>query len=242
MRRTGAYPVGEPLGLQYTNEVAKQLKGRLPKDAYGVREFDRKLFKAGNATTTSPFRFFSVGIGQQDFVLNAPAEAYAKTPWHTSMNANGLLEQGQMLLVTSIQIMLLVPSQLDTAYPTSGPGTEQTTNPAAVSAISGINLTTAVLDQTFYEFVIAEHSYEKGLGWMFPSRYGMSGFAGFGISTDFEGVSNNGFGHPWNMPIWRQIPALTTFYVQGQFLQALTITRNCALTCILEGIKYRPVA
>lgn len=239
--RRGMYPATTPLGLQYTDQVAKQLKGRLPKDAYGVRVYDTKRLKAGQSTTTSPFRFFSVPIGSQDFVLNAPTEAYAKSKQDTNMNASGLLEQGQMLEIHSMQIQVVVPSQTDTTYPTSGPGTELATNTAAAAGVSGLNLITSILDQTYFQFFAGERGYEEGPGWMWPSNYGISGYAGFGISTDFEGVANNGFGRAWPLPIQRQIPALTTFYIEGQFLQALTISRNCVLRCVLEGIKFRPV-
>lgn len=242
MARRGSYPTPTPFGLQYDANVQKQLKGRLPKDAYGVRVYDTKLLKAGQVTPQQEFRFFSVPIGQQDFVVNAPAEVYQKTKFHTDLNASGLLEQGQMLIIRNIQLMVIVPSQTDTTYPTSGPGTEQTTNPAAAAAVSGVNLATAILNQSWYQIIIGEHGYESGIGFMWPSRYGMSGFAGFGISTDFEGVANNGFGQPWMLPIERQIPALTTFYLSAQFLQGLTITRNVNLVAIMEGIKYRPVA
>jgi hypothetical protein len=240
-RQGGMYPNVSPLGLQYTDQVAKGLKGKLPKDAFGVRVYDSFRLKAGQATTTNEFRFFTTPVGQQAFVLNAPTEAYAKTRFDTNMSASGLLEQGQMLVIRSMQIQVVIPSQTDTTYPTSGPATELASNPAAAAAVSGVNLMTSVLDQTYFQFYAGEHGYEEGPGWMWPSNYGMSGFAGFGISTDFEGVANNGFGRAWPLPIERQIPALTTFYVLGQFIQALTISRNCVLRCILEGIKFRPV-
>lgn len=240
-RRPGQYPVGQPLGLQVNENVMKALKGKLPKDAFGVRIYDNKRLKAGQATTQNDFRFFSVPIGQQDFVLNAPSEVYQKTKFDTNLNIGSLLEQGQMLLIYSMQVQVVVPSQTDTTYPTSGPATELASNPTAAAGVSGVNLIQSLLDQTYYQFFASEQGYEEGPGWMWPSNYGISGFAGFGISTDFEGVANNGFGRAWPLPIVRQIPALTSFYVQGNFIQNLTVTRNCILRCILEGIKYRPV-
>lgn len=235
------YKAGRPLGLQMNERVSKALKGQLPKDAFGQRIYDTLRFKAGNATSTSPIRLFTVPVGGSTSVANAASETYNKTLQDTNLEQAGLLQQGETFIVNSMQVMVTVLAQTDTTYPTSGPGTELATDPTAAAGVSGLNTANAVLDQTYFRFYIGSKDYERGPGYLFPSAYGISGFAGFGISTDFEGVANNGFGHPYIFPVQREIPSLTTFFVECQFLQALTIRRNFVLRVILDGVIFRMV-
>lgn len=239
--RQWAYPQGKPVGLQINEQVNRELKGQLPADAFGIRVYDTWRVKAGAAVPTNDFYFFQNPVGTSQSVLNAAGESYIKNLQDTNVFASGMQEQGQVLLINSMQVQVVIPSQTDTTYPTSGPATELASNPAAAAAVSGVNLMTAVLDQTFFVFKVSEAEYESGPGWMFPSEYGISGFAGFGSATDFEGASNNGFGRKWEFPVQRMIPALTTYSVKCNFLQATTMTRNFVVRVILEGIKFRRV-
>jgi hypothetical protein len=210
-------------------------------DAFGCRLYDRKRFKAGAAVPTTPTRFFAIGLGQSDFVVNATTEQYSKSKVDTNMVAGGQLTAGQFFVCQSIQAVVTVTAATDTTYPTSGAGTELPTNTVAAAAIAASNLTNAILNQAHCTFVCGSKEYESGLLIHFPSRYGISGYAGFGVSTNFEGAVNNGFGAPYELPIEREIPPLVNFGVDVQFVQALTIDRQFTITMVLEGIIYRPV-
>lgn len=230
-----------PFGLQYTDTVQRAMKGQLPADAFGVRIYDTKRIKGGQAVNQSDFFFFQVPIGATETVLNAPNEQYTKTKQDTNMKVGGLLQKNQVLLINSLQIRITIGAQTSTTYPTSGPGTELATNTTPLAQIGGVNLMTAVLDQTYYVFTIGEADYEDGNGWLFPSRYGLSGWAGTAQSNNNEGAVNSGFGQPYRFPVQRLIPALVYFTVKGEFLQQTTMTNNFTIQAILEGVKFRAV-
>ena len=99
----------------------------------------------------------------------------------------------------------------------------------------------ALLNAGWLVFVVGDKNYETGLLKHFPSAYGMSGFAGFGVSTGYEAAVNNGFGRAWRLPVEREIPPLTRFGVDVKFEYALVPTRAFVLRVLLEGIMWRPV-
>lgn len=240
-QRFHGYPMGDPLGLQYTDTVAKKLKGAMPKDAFGTRLYDTVRLKAGAAVPTQATSLFQIPLGQNTSVLNAASEVYPKSFVDTNLTTAGMLPQGYAFYVRSIQAIVVASAATDTTYPTSGPGTELPSDPTAAAAVASANLINAITAEAYLRTYVGSKEYEQGLLRHFPTRYGLSGFAGFGVSTNFEGVTNNGFGREWPMPIEREIPPLTSFRIDLQFIQTLTITRNCQIQVCLEGIMLRPV-
>lgn len=235
------YPGSAPLGLQYSESVSKALKGRLPKDAFGIRLYDTLRFKPGVATPTSVLRMFTSGLGQNGFVANQPAEQFSKTFFDTNLIGGNQLPANEAIVVQSVQALVNVSAATDTTYPTSGAGTELPTDTTAAAAVAAANLTQAILNQASLVITVGSKEYEGGPLILFPSRYGISGYAGFGVSTNFEGVTNNGFGREWELPVERLIPPLVNFGVNIQFVQALTISRQFTIRIVLEGILYRAV-
>lgn len=240
-QRFHGYPMGDPLGLQYTDGVAKRLKGAIPKDAFGTRLYDTVRLKAGAAVPNNAVSLFQIPLGQNTAVINAATEVYPKSFVDTNLTTAGMLPAGYAMYVRSIQAIVLATAGTDTTYPTSGPGTELPSDPTAAAAVAAANLINAITAECYLRTYVGSKEYEQGLLRHFPSAYGLSGFAGFGVSTNFEGVTNNGFGRAWNMPIEREIPPLTNFRIDLQFIQSLTITRNCQIQLCLEGILMRPV-
>lgn len=235
------YPMGDPLGLQYTDAVAKKLKGGLPKDAFGTRLYDTIRLKAGAAVPVTAVSLFQIPLGQNTAVVNAPTEVYPKSFVDTNLTTAGLLPAGYAFYVRSIQAILSASAATDTTYASSGAGTELPTDPTAAAAVAAANLISAVTKECYLRTYVGTKEYEQGLLLHFPTKYGLSGFAGFGVSTNFEGVTNNGFGREWELPIEREIPPLTNFRIDLQFIQTLTITRNITIQVALEGILLRPV-
>ncbi len=237
----GRYSMNSPLGLQYTQNVSDQLKGKLPKDVFGQRFFDVLRFKAGAPIPTSPFKLFQTSIGKQRSIANAPSEVFATSPIDTNMVVDGQLPAGYAAIVRSIQVTSWVTGATDTAYGNSGPGLELPTDPTPAAPIAAANLASAILSAGWIFFQVGDKQYENGLFDMFPSQYGISGFAGSGSETNNESVANNGFGWPWKLPVERMIPPLTNFFIQAQFAYSLTPTANFAMKFLLDTIYYRPV-
>lgn len=217
-------------------------------DAIGFRLYDTVRIKAGTALPVTPFTFFSIPVGQQTQGLNF-ATAYTKDLQDTNMRSTQQLPKGQFFRVGSMQIQMIISGATDTTYGASGPGTELQTDPAYSVAVSSTNMSLALLQASVYTFRVATKDYEQGTGDMFPTLYGISGFAGGGADpnisgaelSNFESISNNGFGRPWIFPIPRDIDQLRDFDVQGQFAYAITPRRNLRVRCILEGLLLRPV-
>lgn len=211
------------------------------KDALGLRLYDTARFKAGTAIPTQPLLFFTVPLGQEAQVVNAPAEKYIKTLIDTNLESAGQLSKGREFIVHSVQAEVVVSGATDTTYGTTGPGTELPTDPTAAQAVSATNLQNAILRSAYLKFIVGEKEYEVGKLIHFPSPYGISGFAGGGSATNFESIANNGFGRPYRLPVPRHIDGLRNFRVEVAFLNPLTPTRNFSLVVTLEGLLLRPV-
>jgi hypothetical protein len=240
-RSIARYPVEAPLGLRLTPEVQQALGKRRAADIYDYCLYDTLRFKPATATGTNTLRFFTTGVGQQANVANAASENYIKDFIDTNLQGGNNLPRDQFLIVRSIQFEVNITDATDTTYPTTGVGTELPTDPTAAAAVAGGNLINALLHQAYMQFWVGEKPYEEGPIIQFPSEFGISGFSGFGVSTNFEGVMNNGFGYPRLLFVERLIPELTNFRVDLRFAQALTITRQLVIQCLLRGILLRAV-
>jgi hypothetical protein len=245
----GVYPHTNPVALQLTERAAKMLKGKAVKDAYDYIAYDTLRFEAA-AVPTSDLFLFTNGIGQTVSVANVTADQYVKTFVDTNLQDGNRLPAGQCLIVDSIQFMVQLTGSPDTTYATTSPGTSFPTNTApAANPISAVNLITAILQQCYATFTVGEKDYEQGPLYQFPSDFGVSGFAGSGSGTavtvnllnNSEVAVNNGFGRARILAIQREIPSLVNFRMKLNFIQALTISRQFTIRCLLRGILYRPV-
>lgn len=245
----GTYPRTNPISLQLNDRARKLLAGKRIADALDFIAYDTLRFKAGAAVPVGDLFFFTSGLGQTVSIANSVSEQYLKTKADTNLQDGNRLPAGQCLIVDSIEMTCWFSGSTDTTYPTSGVGAEEPTDTTAAAAISATNIMSAVLRQSYIQFKVGEKFYEEGPSWQFPSDFGISGFAGSGSSTSAT-VNNilstevavvNGFGHRRVLAIQREIPALVNFFVQLNFIQALVISRQFNMTCVLHGILYRPV-
>lgn len=217
------------------------VNGQALKDTLGYRLYDTYRVKAGTAVSLSQFLFFQVPQGQQQAGQNF-ATQYSKTLIDTNMESAGQLQKGRFFVVTSIQCRVIMTGATDTTYGSSGPGTEMPTDPTGAASVGAANLEKAILEAGFMTFKIDNREYEQGKMIHFPSPYGISGFAGAGVSTtDAVAIANNGFGRPYRLPIERRIDGLRNFNVAAQFAYAFTPQRNFNIEVCLEGTLYRSV-
>jgi hypothetical protein len=247
--RFASYQAPTPLGLFLDQQAIKSIiaSGKHPeeiefKDALDFVMYDSIRLSAGAAVATAPVTLFQVPVGQQTTIFNGNTQ-YTKTPIDTNMVQAGQLPRGHHLIVNSIQAKVTVPAQTDTTYSSSGPdaGLPTSTVPAAV--VGGVNLLEAITNQAFLTFHVSTKDYEQGPLYQFPSEFGISGYTGAttAAQTNNEGVANNGFGRPRPLYMPRFIPELTNFSVVVQFIDALSITRQCQIQILLHGLLLRPV-
>lgn len=241
------YQTVNPVSLQLTPRAMQLLAGKKVANAVDHVLYDTKRFKAGAAVPTQAITFFTSGFGQQDFIVNAPSEGYAKPRADTNLQEGNRLPAGQYLVVDSLQAFVTFTGDTDTTYASSGAGTEQPTAPAAGATISGNNQMSAILQQSYIEFWFGESKYEDGPLWRFPSEFGISGFAGSGQSANAtaivgsESIYNNGMGYARPLAIQREIPNLVNIHADLYFTQGFTPVRNFAITVCMAGILYKPV-
>jgi hypothetical protein len=122
---------------------------------------------------------------------------------------------------------------------------------AAADAILATNLAQAAYESIYLRFSYNQTVFEEAPLWGFPSRYGVSGYAGgFNLKqeaavADAVGVNevavNNGFGFPFQLPILRHIDSLYQFTVSIQAYNNFVPTRNFRIQVVLEGLGAKSV-
>lgn len=217
-----------------------QVRGNKLMDSIGYRLYDTARVKAGVAIPTNEFELFAIAVGQQTAGINF-ATQYAKTSMDTNLRTGGQIPKDHFFRVESLQCKVVISGATDTTYGASGPGTELPTNPAEAAAVASVNLQDSIAEALTLTFRVSNKDYESGTADLFPSAYGISGFAGGGSETNYESVSNNGFGRPYRFPVPRDLDSLRDLRVLGQFAYGITPTRNFRIKLILEGLLWRPI-
>lgn len=221
---------------------------------YGLRLYDTARVTAGTAFNSSEFELFAVPIGNQTTEMNGTTN-YTKSRIDTNMSVSRQLPQSQEAWITSIQVRVLISGLLDNTTQT-GANLGLANDPGLGSSIVAADDVTAVnLAQAAYESIYLRFSYnqtvfEEGPLYLFPARYGVSGFAG-GVSytpatagtaiIQNEVAVNNGFGFVYRLPVFRHIESLYQFNVTLQALNTFTPTRNFRIQTILEGLGAKGV-
>lgn len=239
-----------------TPDQASALAGLDVKQRLDWVAYDTKYFVAGTAVPLTPIAFFQVAIGQQDFVANSAAVVFQKTKFNTNMVQGGQLERGQVLIVRSVEAIVTIPGNFDltvqgsgnTTLPATLPTTAVTT--AATAGVLATNLESAMLKAGIITLKVGNNFFENGPMLQFPSRFGISGYAGnvftgtaqAGIIVPNEAVANNGFGIPRVLIDARPIIAGQNFAVILEFGNAFTPSRNCEVQICLCGELYRDIS
>lgn len=221
---------------------------------YGLRLYDTARVAAGTAFNSSEFEQFAIPIGNQSTEMNGTTQ-YTKSRIDTNMSVSRQLPQSQEAWITSIQVRVLVSGLLDDSTQTganlglaNAPGTGSTI--VAGDDVAAVNLAQAAFESIYMRFSYNQTVFEEGPLYLFPSRYGVSGFAGgFAYVPGTAGTTiaqnevavNNGFGYVYRLPVFRHIESLYQFNVTLQAINTFTPTRNFRIQTILEGLGAKGV-
>lgn len=238
-------------------EVLKKNPKARVASLYGLRLFDTARVVSGTALPLGEIDLFSVPVGSATTEINGTTQ-YTKTLQDTNMRATRQLPAGQEAWITSIQARVLISGMLDDTVQTSGQSLGLANDPgdgdgaAAADNILMTNLAQAAYESIYLKFQYAGAVFEECPLWGFPSRYGVSGYAG-GISLkqeaavadaigQNEAACNNGFGFVFQLPVLRHIDSLYQFSVSLQAFNNFVPTRNFRIQVILEGLGAKSVA
>lgn len=215
-----------------------QVKAGL-KDAVNYRLYDSLLIDgAAAAVSANPQRLFQVGVGQSASTMVA-GTAYTKTLQHTNMTQAGQLPAGQTFLVNSIQAVVIQTGAW-IASQTAPSGDD-----ATASTVEGDWGLKAILQSGILTLTIGDKDYEQAPLLMFPSKYGISGFAATATTattvTNTIAALNNGFGNPYQCLIPHRIDSSRHFEVKIQFPGATVISNKYFIQVVLEGVLFRSV-
>jgi len=221
---------------------------------YGLRLYDVARVQSGTALNQNEFELFATPVGQQTTEMNGTTQ-YTKTKIDTNMSVSRQLPASQEAWITAIQVRVLISGSLDDTVQT-GNNLGLANNPGIGTAIVAAddvlatNLAQAALEGIYLKFSYNQTTFEEGPLYLFPSRYGISGYsgqvnvtpnaAGTGVVQN-ETAVNNGFGFVYRLPIFRHIESLYQFNVTLQALNTFTPTRNFRIQVILEGLGAKGV-
>lgn len=224
------------------------------KSFYGERLYDTARVAAGTALNSSEFQLFATPQGQQTTEMNGTTQ-YSKSLLDTNMTTARQLPAGQLAYITSIQCRVTVSGSLDNSVQ-SGANLGLANDPGlgsqivAADDVQAVNLAQAALEGIVLKFNYNQTEFEKGPLFMFPTRYGMSGFSGNAAYIpgtpgttimQNETVVNNGFGFVFTLPVVRKIDSLYQFGVTLQALNNFVPTRNFRIQVILEGLGAKSI-
>jgi len=248
---------GQPVFPRLTKEQAAQLGNLDVKQRIDWVMYDTKYFAAGSAMPLTPINFFAVAQGQQDVVANSTAVAFTKGKLSTNMVQSGQLERGQLLVIRTIEAVVSIPGNFDLTSQGSGNTTLPATLPTgavqtnATAGVLATNLEYAVLQAGVIALKVGNRTFENGPLIQFPSRFGISGYAGnsftgtavAGVTTvPNEAVANNGFGRPRVLIDPRIVLAGQNFGVNLEFGNAFTPSRNMQIQICLCGELYQDIS
>lgn len=245
----------DPSQYSLISDVLKKMPSSRLASLYGLRLFDTARVAAGTALSTTEFELFANAVGTQQTEMNGTTQ-YTKSFIDTNMRTTRQLPQGQEAWITSIQARVLVSGMLDDTTQTGAnlglandPGDGD--GAAAADNVLATNLAQAAYEGIYLRFYYNQTLFEEAPLWGFPSRYGVSGFAGgFTLKSEAavadaigqnEVAVNNGFGFVFRLPIVRHIDSLYQFSVSLQPLNNFVPTRNFRIQVILEGLGAKSV-
>jgi hypothetical protein len=212
--------------------------------------YDTLLVDAGSLTAQE-VTMFSVPIGSQNRSL-VGNNVYRVGEHFTNMTNQNQLPAGNEFWSVNMQVQLVISGLLDNAVNSSGDNPGLASDPGlenqvvAADALNATNLAQVILESFSFTFTINNVRFERGPGKFWPTRYGLSGFAGgFAFVPGTAGTTiaanetavNNGFGQPRPFAMARHIPPLYNFGVIAKVNNAFTVTRPFRLSVIMEGVR-----
>jgi len=244
-----------PDSYDMISKIIKANPGARLASFYGLRLYDTARVQAGTALGSSEFELFATPVGQSTTEMNGTTQ-YTKSKIDTNMSVSRQLPASQEAWITSIQVRVLISGSLDDTVQT-GANLGLANNPGigtgvlAADDILATNLAQAALEGIYLRFSYNQTTFEEGPLCLFPSRYGVSGYAG-GVQmannkdatatiVQNETAVNNGFGYVYRLPVYRHIESLYQFNTTVQALNTFTPTRNFRIQVILEGLGAKGV-
>jgi hypothetical protein len=243
---------GGAMNAQYFNQIADfvaKYPGASLKSFYWVRWFDTLRIDAGTMPQKN-FSFFSQPKGAQGALFIAGTN-YTKNSIDTNMRDTGRLLLGYESLIWSMQLMPRLTGTLDSTVETSGdfinlPLITGTGTTAAAAGSGGIilqnNLLRALQSSCAFTFKLNQSPFESGTLDLFPTSYGATwGVAVDGNNFINDGRINNSLVGAIQLPIMRQLPALTNFEMLMEVQNPFVNPEPLTLVCLLEGIGIQPL-
>lgn len=197
----------DPSQYQLIANIIRDNPGARLASFYGLRLYDVARVAAGTAFNSSEFELFATPVGQQTTEMNG-ATQYTKSRIDTNMSVSRQLPASQEAWITSIQVRVLISGNLDVTTQT-GANLGLANNPGLATSLTAAmdaqatNLAQAALESIYLKFSYNQTTFEEGPLYLFPSRYGISGYsgpvnvtpnaAGTGVIQN-ETAVNNGFG------------------------------------------------
>ncbi len=244
----------DPSQYQMIANIIRDNPGARLASFYGLRLYDVARVAAGTAFNSSEFELFATPVGQQTTEMNGSTQ-YTKSRIDTNMSVSRQLPASQEAWITSIQVRVLISGNLDVTTQT-GANLGLANNPGLATSLTAAmdaqatNLAQAALESIYLKFSYNQTTFEEGPLYLFPSRYGISGYsgpvnvtpnaAGTGVIQN-ETAVNNGFGYVYRLPVFRHIESLYQFNATLQALNTFTPTRNFRIQVILEGLGAKGV-
>ena len=229
-------------------------QGGRPASVYTDTLYDTALFDPGSLTAQERI-MFSVPIGGQNTTI-VGGSSYQVGEQFTNMTNAQQLPAGNEFWAINMQVSLVISGLLDNAVNSSGNNPGLSSDPGlenqivAADALNATNLAQAILESLSFTFSLNNVRFERGPGILFPTRYGLSGYAGgFAYVPGTAGTTiaaneaavNNGFGQPRPFAVVRYIPSLYNFGVIMKITNAFTVTRPFRVRVILEGVRANAI-
>lgn len=217
---------------------------------YSDTLYDTVLCDAG-ALTAQEITMFSNPINSINRTLVGSA-SYKVGEHLTNMTNQNQLPAGNEFWAVNMQVQLMISGLLDNAVNSTGDNPGLASDPGlgsqivAADSLNATNLAQVILESFSFTFSLNNVRFERGPGFLFPTEFGVSGFAG-GFAyvpgtagttiADNETAVNNGFGRPRPFALVRHIPSLYNFSVICKINNAFTVTRPFRLRVILAGVR-----
>ena len=234
-------------------QIQNSSNGRIA-SVYSDILYDTALFDAASITQQE-ITLFSNPINSISRTIGS-GTSYRVGEQFTNMTNQNQLPAGNEFWAVNMQVSLVVSGLLDNAVNSSGDNPGLASDPGlenqivAADALNAVNLAQVILESISFTFTLNNVRFERGPAKYFPTRYGLSGFAGgFAYVPGTAGTTiaanetavNNGFGQPRPFAIVRHIPSLYNFGVIMKINNTFTSTRPFRLGLVLEGVRANSV-
>lgn len=217
---------------------------------YSDKLYDTALFDAASITQQE-VTLFSNPINSISRTIGS-STSYRVGEHFTNMTNQNQLPAGNEFWAVNMQAALVISGLNDDSVNSTGDNPGLASAPGLESAIvaadglNAVNLAQVICESISLTFTLNNVRFERGPVKFFPTRYGLTGFAGgFAYVPGTAGTTiaanetavNNGFGQPVPFALVRHIPSLYNFGVIMKINNTFTSSRPFRLSVVLEGVR-----